>query len=130
MKFHQAELNLSDGIGYASFKVPKDIITELWAFNNQIFKHAIIVITPNLLRFSNNEGKTVFVLKEPPRLIIQDVAQKIIGSPEPIMKAFDSQKYDLQKYSEDHFKIEYTQKFTDFINHSKIEGKKYFETKQ
>ena len=72
----QAQLHISDGIGFASAVMPKNVLDQLWTFNNEIKNYAIVVIKGKLVRYSYEDGKTAFIINETPRLVINDILQK------------------------------------------------------
>ena len=66
-------LRLSDGVGFAQAIVTKEILDELWTFQNEIRHMCVIVIRGRIGRYSNEEGATAFILNEAPRLVLNDV---------------------------------------------------------
>ena len=107
-------MDVSDGIGYATAIIPKEILDELWTYGNQIQNHCIICMRGRVIRSSYEDGKTAFIFNEAPRAVIVDVREKtVIGEPMPLIRAFDLQKYDdiKNKYPPNYFKIQYRQKF-------------------
>lgn len=98
---------MSDGIGYATAIIPKEILDELWIYGNQIQNYSIICMRGRVIRSSYEDGKTAFIFNEAPRAIIVDVREKMIGEPIPLIRAFDLQKYDdiKNKYPPNYFKI-------------------------
>lgn len=115
--YSQAQISLSDGIGYASAILPKEVLDELWMYNNQIEQYAIVLIKGKVVRYSYEDGKTAFIINEAPRVVVTDVAPKKIGDPVPLVKAFDGKKYEAieTKYKDDYFSIPYKPKFKQTV---------------
>ena len=89
------------------------MLDELWTYDNQITNYSIIVISGDVVRYTNSDGKTAFLINETPHLVVSDVEKKKIGDPIPLIRAFDQQMYeDSQiKYSKDFFQIPYIEEF-------------------
>jgi hypothetical protein len=93
------------------------VLDELWQYNNAIRTNSIIIIRGRVVRYSYEDGKTAFIFNEAPRAVINNVLQKMIGDPVPLMESFEKEKYDniATKYEDNYFKINYMQKFKDIF---------------
>ena len=69
--------------------MPREILEELYLFDNQIKEKCILIIRGRLIRYSCEDGKTAFIFQEVPRTVITDVQEKIIGEPIELIKAFN-----------------------------------------
>jgi hypothetical protein len=47
------------------------------------------VISGDVVRYTNSDGKTAFLINETPHLVVSDVEKKKIGDPIPLIRAFD-----------------------------------------
>lgn len=70
------------------------MLDELWTYDNQITNYSIIVISGDVVRYTNSDGKTAFLINETPHLVVSDVEKKKIGDPIPLIRAFDQQMYE------------------------------------
>eukprot|EP00347_Sterkiella_histriomuscorum_P008952 403343108 len=86
------------------------------ALNNQTpTKYSIIIVKGDIFRQRADDGKTGFIFNEMPRLVIDEVQEKIIGNPVALYKACQQNKYDdlANKYEQDYFKIPYHPQFIE-----------------
>lgn len=88
MQSQGLQLEVSDGIGTAKTVVNREVISELNLYQKHITVNTVLVIRGQISRFSSEDGQTVFILNECPRLVLNQVTGRI-GNPVPLMKAVD-----------------------------------------
>ena len=112
MQSQGLQLELSDGIGTARALINREVISELNLYQKHITINTVLVIRGQISRYSLEDGQTAFILNECPRLVLNQVSSRI-GSPVPLMKAVDSNKYtDYHlRYSSFDFAIPFTFEF-------------------
>ena len=74
--------------------------------------HTVLVVRGQISRYSSPDGQTSFILNECPRLVLNEVTGRI-GTPVPLMKAVDQNKYNDYhlRYSSFDFAIPFTYEF-------------------
>mmetsp|Transcript_443 Transcript_443/g.496 ORF Transcript_443/g.496 Transcript_443/m.496 type:complete len:202 (-) Transcript_443:1795-2400(-) len=103
-------VEISDGIGISQALFPKQITDRMTLYEEEFSDNSIIVIAGDVRVLQDEEGSYVPEFRQMPRVIINDMQERI-GEPLKFIDAMAKDKYvDIAtKYSQDHFRIPLSQ---------------------